>query len=108
MVRWIAQLRKGLVDFCVLLAAAEEESYVYGLVGRLREMPHLNLTEATVYPAVARLIEERLVRTTERRSPIGPPRRYLSVTAKGKRRLAEMRKHWQGVCKSVGRLMRGV
>jgi PadR family transcriptional regulator PadR len=106
MATWIPQLRKGLVDYCILLALADEESYGYGLVQRLRGVPNLDFTEATVYPALARLIEEGLVRTSLRASPLGPPRRYLSLSAEGRRRLAEMREHWIGVVGSVEALMK--
>ena len=108
MVNWVPQLRKGLVDFCVLLAVAREETYGYALVERLRGVPYLNFTESTVYPSLARLIEEGLIRTTERPSPMGPARRYLCVTADGKRRLAEMKKHWEGVCGSVETLIQAL
>lgn len=108
MAAWISQLRKGLVEFCILLVVASEEAYGYQLVQRLRETPDLSFTEGTVYPALARLIEEGLIRTTERPSPMGPPRRYLSLTRKGKRRLTEMSSHWAGVCSSVGVLMQAL
>ena len=108
MAAWVPQLRKGLVEFCILLAVAREESYGYGLVQRLRGVPNLDFTEATVYPALARLIEDGLIRTAERPSPMGPLRRYLSLTARGKRRLTEMSDHWLSVCKSVGTLMKAV
>ena len=102
---WVSQFRKGLVDFCILLVVGSEELYGYSLVRRMRDMPNLSFTEGTVYPALARLIEDNLVRTTERRSSQGPPRRYLSLTRRGRHRLAEMRAHWLGVCGSVETLM---
>ena len=105
MVTWISQLRKGLVELCILLVVGSEECYGYSLVQRLREAPNLNFSEGTVYPALTRLIEEGLIRATERPSKLGPPRRYLSLTAEGKRRLTEIRRHWQGVCNSVEMLM---
>ena len=107
MVVWISQLRKGLVEFCILLVVGSEECYGYSLVQRLRQVPNLEFTEGTVYPALARMIEEGLIRTTERASPMGPPRRYLSLTAAGKRRLAEMSDHWQRVNSSVEILTQG-
>ena len=101
MAAWISQLRKGLVEFCILLVVGGEECYGYSLVQRLRGLPNLNFTEGTVYPALARLIEDGLIRVTERPSPLGPPRRYLSLTANGKNRLKEMSDHWQSVRASV-------
>jgi PadR family transcriptional regulator PadR len=105
MAAWVSQLRKGLVEFCILLVVGGEESYGYRLVQRLRGLPNLNFTEGTVYPALARLIEDGLIRVTERSSPLGPPRRYLSLTASGKNRLKEMSDHWLSVRASVETLM---
>jgi PadR family transcriptional regulator PadR len=105
MAAWISQLRKGLVEFCILLVLESEESYGYSLVQKLRRTPNLSFTEGTVYPALGRLIEDGLVRVTERPSPMGPPRRYLSLTSGGRLRLAEMSSHWVGICSSVETLM---
>jgi PadR family transcriptional regulator PadR len=98
---WITQFRKGLVDFCILLAVHRRSLYGYSLVQMLRNAPCLEFTESTVYPALARMIDEELIRTTDRPSPMGPPRRYLSLTALGQRRLAEMRRHWTEVGLSI-------
>jgi len=101
------QLRKGLVEFCILLVVAEEQTYGYRLMKRLEDLPPLGFTKATVYPALARLIDEGLVRVRMRSSPLGPPRRYLSLTADGRQRLKHMRNQWLRVGASVEALMRG-
>jgi len=108
MAAWVSQLRKGLVEFCILLVVGGEESYGYSLVQRLRGLPNLNFTEGTVYPALTRLLEDGLIRVTERSSPLGPPRRYLSLTTNGRNRLKEMSDHWLSVCASVETLMQAM
>jgi len=95
--QWVTQLRKGLVEFCLLRALSGGRTYGYGLARRLRGLQALAFTESTVYPALARLAEEQLVAVTERSSSQGPPRRYLSLTAKGKKRLAQMDTYWREV-----------
>jgi len=104
MAAWISQLRKGVVDLCILQAVARHELYGYSLVQFLRQVPDLDFTESTIYPALARLIEEGLIRATERPSPVGPARRYLSLSAAGQRRLLEMRDYWQRVGQSIEQL----
>lgn len=106
MAAWVSQLRKGLVDLCILSAVAHDELYGYSLVQMLRGVPNLEFTESTIYPALARLIEDGLIRATERPSPVGPARRCLSLSHAGKRRLQEMRDHWAGLCQSVESLIR--
>lgn len=105
MATWVTQFRKGLVELCILRTVERGETYGYRLVKQLREVPNLEFTESTVYPALARLIEEGLVQAQERASPTGPPRRYLSLSASGKVRLDEMTDHWAGISKSVASLM---
>ena len=58
-----------------------------------------------MYPALTIMIEDGLIGVTERSSPLGPPRRYLSLTASGKNRLKEMSDHWLSVRASVETLM---
>lgn len=93
------------MEFCILLVVGREECYGYSLVQRLRELPNLSLSEGTVYPALARLIDDGLVRATRRPSPKGPPRRYLTLTAAGRKRLREMSTHWWSLRASVEALM---
>lgn len=104
MAAWISQLRKGLVDLCILQAVGQHELYGYSLVQFLRQVPHLDFTESTIYPALARLIEEGLIRATERASPVGPARRYLSLSTVGQRRLQEMHDYWRHVGQSIEQL----
>lgn len=99
--QWVSQLRKGLVEFCLLKALLQGETYGYRLVQRLRTIEGLAFTESTVYPALSRLIAEGLVGATEKPSSQGPPRRYLRLTAKGKHRLTQMETHWQQTCRDL-------
>jgi len=99
------QLRKGLVEFCILLAVAEEKTYGYQLLQRLQDLPPLGFRAGTVYPALARLIDGGLIRVAARSSPLGPPRRYLSLTADGRQRLRHMRNECLRVGASVTSLM---
>ena len=92
---WVTQLRKGLIEFAVLQVLAQEETYGYRLVQRLKGLQGLEITESTVYPVLNRLLEDADLQGREVRSSTGPPRRYFSVTPTGRRRLAEMMAYWQ-------------
>ena len=52
---WTVQVRKGLIELCILNALAEEERYGYDLVKMLVEIPGLGVTEGTIYPLLSRL-----------------------------------------------------
>lgn len=92
---WITQLRKGLLDYGVLLVLRRGESYGYQIVQDLQRFEALAVSESTVYPILGRLHHERLVRVRDVPSPEGPPRRYFSLTPAGRVRAAEMEAYWK-------------
>jgi PadR family transcriptional regulator PadR len=98
---WVTQLRKGLVEFCILTALEREQTYGYRLVQRLREIEDLAFTESTVYPVLNRLLASGLIRAEKRPSRRGPPRRYFSLTRVGSERLGRMREHWADLCRAI-------
>ena len=89
---WITQLRKGLLEYCLLGILSRGESHGYELVQSLRRIEALAVSESTVYPILARLRADKLLKVRETPSDAGgPPRRSFSLTALGRVRLAEMR-----------------
>lgn len=91
---WITQLRKGLLEYCVLLALRRGERYGYELVQALQRSEDLAVSESTVYPILARLKQEGFLKARDVPSDAGPPRRYFALTPRGKVRLAEMNAYW--------------
>ena len=104
---WAVQLRKGLVELAVLAALNEGEAYGYQLLQRLRQSDGLGVTESTVYPLLARLMDDGLVSVRAAPSPSGPPRRYYRLTALGRSRLREMAAHWCNVRDGLDALLSG-
>ena len=102
---WLAQMRKGLVEPCVLAALREGEAYGYQILQRLAAADSLGISASTVYPVLARLAADKLVRVREAPSPAGPPRRYYRLTPLGDARLAEMTASWQQVASVVNNLL---
>lgn len=101
---WVAQVRKGLVEFCVLAALRDGEAYGYQLLQRLAQTDCLAFSESTVYPVLARLAEGGMVKVRVGPSPSGPPRRYYQLTAEGRARLAGMNDYWSTVCNAIEEL----
>jgi len=100
----IAQLRKGVLEYCVLALLATEERYGYDLVTGLADAG-LTVTEGTVYPLLARLRKEGLVETEWRESDSGPPRKYYRATPSGLDQLAEFRRSWSAFRTHVDALL---
>ena len=107
MTGWITQLRKGLLEYCVLLVLRRGESYGYEIVQALKEVEDLSVSESTVYPILSRLGAEKCLRSRVVRSDAGPPRRYFSLTPRGKIRLAEMNAYWPVLVKALDELKKG-
>jgi PadR family transcriptional regulator, regulatory protein PadR len=105
---WIAQVRKGLVELCVLAALAEDEAYGYQLLQRLAGVEGLAITESTVYPILSRLTDDGLLAVRAALSPAGPPRRYYRLTPLGRARLREMAGYWRDLQTSVDLLLKHV
>ncbi|HUU90709.1 MAG TPA: PadR family transcriptional regulator [Phycisphaerae bacterium] len=104
---WVSQLRKGLVELCVLGALNDGEAYGYEILQRLAQADNLAITESTVYPILARLAKEGVLQVRVAPSPSGPPRRYYRLTDTGRARLSEMHRYWRHLTAAVDGLLSG-
>ena len=94
---WSTQLRKGMLELCILNAIKGTSLYGYDIVRKLRNIEGLVISEGTIYPILSRLKREGFVQTTIKESTEGPPRKYYELTAKGKKILNEMNGYWQDI-----------
>jgi PadR family transcriptional regulator len=89
----LRELRRGVVEFCVLALIAEGDSYAFD-ISKVLAARGLVESEGTVYPLLSRLRRDGLATTTWRESDVGPPRRYYRITADGKRALDAFAADW--------------
>jgi PadR family transcriptional regulator PadR len=82
--RRITQLRKGILELAVMGVLYRERHYGYSLVRVLAESGSISLKEGTVYPILARLDRDGLVRSEWVESDQGPPRKYYGLTSSGR------------------------
>jgi PadR family transcriptional regulator PadR len=101
----ISQLRRGTIEYCVLALLQDEPRYGFDLVRELGDVDGLVTSEGTIYPLLARLRRDRLVETSWRESPSGPPRRYYELTAAGRRALQDFAEEWARFSDAVDRLL---
>jgi len=83
--RRVTQLRKGILELAVMGSLYGEHHYGYSLVRVLMGDGSLSLKEGTVYPILTRLDKDGLVRSEWVESDQGPPRKYYSLTANGRK-----------------------
>lgn len=101
----MTQLRRGVLEYCVLALLQDEERYGYDLVVEL-SAAGLLASEGTIYPLLSRLRKDALVSTSWRESPSGPPRRYYALTAQGRAALADFTRSWTEFKHSVDDILR--
>ncbi len=99
-----AQMRKGLLEFCILLLISRKAVYASDILGRLKEAD-LIVVEGTLYPLLSRLRTEELVSYEWRESKSGPPRKYYSLTKKGKDTLKDLVTTWKSLNDSIQSLL---
>jgi PadR family transcriptional regulator PadR len=90
----LAQLRRGVIEYCVLALLRDGERYGFELV-KLLGAAGLLSSEGTIYPLLARLRGDGAVATTWRESSSGPPRRYYPLTPDGRRTLEGFSGDWR-------------
>ena len=103
---WTVQVRKGLIELCVLNALAERERYGYELVKTLVDIPGLGITEGTLYPLLSRLRLQGLVQTRLVESPEGPARKYYVLSEEGRGLRAQMLEYLDELNRGAGILRR--
>lgn len=88
------QLKRGLLDVCVLAAIKDGESYGYRIIKEMK--PYLEMSESTLYTILKRLEGAGMltVRTAEHD---GRLRKYYKITDRGRVRLAEFREEWKEI-----------
>ncbi len=91
------QLRKGMLELCVLNAMRNTSLYGYDIVRKLRGIKGLVISEGTIYPILSRLKREGFVQTTLKESTEGPARKYYELTSKGEKILSQMNNYWKDI-----------
>lgn len=97
------QLRKGVLELCVLEQLAREDSYAYEIASRLSEA--IGMGEGTVYPLMRRMQVNGLVETYLVESSTGPSRKYYRLSRAGRTQLAHDRAAWRAFARSVNALV---
>jgi PadR family transcriptional regulator PadR len=103
---WAVQLRRGVLELCVMSAISGEPRYGYDLVTELAKSEPLAAVEGTVYPLLRRLRQAGFVETSWKESPAGPPRNYYKLTPLGRQALRGMRRSWRDLVNAVDRYTR--
>jgi PadR family transcriptional regulator PadR len=99
----LVQLRKGVLDMCVLAMLAQRDGYAYDIASRLAH--DIGMGEGTIYPLMRRMQADGLVKTYLEESSSGPPRKYYQLTRAGHAALAAQRTEWTSFVASVAKVL---
>ena len=99
-----AQLKRGVLDVCVLAAIKNEDSYGYKIIKDLR--PILELSESTLYTILKRLEDSHMLvtRTAEYE---GRLRKYYHITSTGRQRIEDFKNEWKEIMEIYSFIERG-
>jgi PadR family transcriptional regulator PadR len=99
----LVQLRKGVLDLCVLALLARRDGYAYDIASRLAQ--DIGMGEGTIYPLMRRMQIDGLVKTYLEESSSGPPRKYYQLTKAGHAALAAQKAEWNTFVAGVAKVM---
>lgn len=100
-----SQLLKGILEGCVLAVIAKGENYGYEILSELEKAGFEDIGEGTLYPVLTRLDKNKLIQCRRAKSPLGPVRKYYSITAQGYDALTSFKERYLKICKSAKQIL---
>ncbi|KKQ60700.1 MAG: PadR-like protein family transcriptional regulator [Parcubacteria group bacterium GW2011_GWE2_38_18] len=100
-----AQMRRGILEFCILQVISRDKIYASEILSVLKKA-NLIVVEGTVYPLLTRLKNSGHLDYDWEESRSGPPRKYYTLTANGRTFLNELKKTWQGLSASTNSIIK--
>jgi PadR family transcriptional regulator PadR len=98
-----SQMRKGILEFCILSVIRRGEAYPSDIVAEMKTAG-LHILEGTLYPLLTRLKNAEMLNYRWEESKGGPPRKYFSLTEKGELFYKELEQTWQELSNGVNAL----
>lgn len=102
-----AQMKKGILEYCILAILEKGDAYASDLIQRLKES-NLVVVEGTLYPLLTRLKNDNLLTYRWEESTMGPPRKYYKLTPEGNSFLQELHKIWREFVETVEQIVKPI
>jgi len=96
-----AQMRKGVLELCILSVLSRGDAYANDLINKLKESQMI-VVEGTLYPLLTRQKNAGLLTYRWEESPQGPPRKYYTITELGRTYLEDLLKSWDELVETIG------
>ncbi len=98
-----AQMRKGILEYCILSILSREDSYAPKIISELKEAQMI-VVEGTLYPILTRLKNQGLLTYRWEESPQGPPRKYYTLTPEGREALRQLDESWDELIGQISKI----
>ena len=98
-----SQMRKGLLEYCILSIISRDEAYGYSILDILKTS-QLLVVEGTLYPLLTRMKNEGLLSYRWQESTGGPPRKYYTLTPDGQQLLQQLHQEWQTISTAISQI----
>jgi PadR family transcriptional regulator PadR len=98
-----AQMRKGVLEYCILLILSKNDAYASDIIKKLKES-RMIVVEGTLYPRLTRQKNAGLLNYRWEESQQGPPRKYYALTDMGREFLKDLDNSWNELINSVSSL----
>lgn len=98
-----SQMRKGLLEYCILSIISRDEAYASDILDILKTS-QLLVVEGTLYPLLTRMKNEGLLSYRWQESTGGPPRKYYTLTPDGQQLLQQLHQEWQIISTAISQI----
>lgn len=96
-----SQLMRGTLEGCILMIISEKTTYGYEILLSLKKQGFSDISEGTIYPLLLRLEKQGSIVSKLQSSPLGPKRKYYSITDEGRNYLSSFVATWTQISRSV-------
>ncbi len=104
---WTNQLRKGLLELCILNDIRHRKMYGYEIVRKFCKIKGMIISGGAIYPILSRLRRNGLVKIFMQDSPEGPTRKYYKLTEKGRDIVCQMNTYWDAIRNQTDSIQKG-
>lgn len=94
------QLKKGSIEFCVLLIISKGKIYSLDIIKELTKL-NIDAPSGTIYPLLAKLEKQEYIKYLYKDGVAGPQRKYYTITMSGKKYLNALKQEWLKLNKSI-------
>lgn len=101
-----SQMLKGTLEGCILKVISKKETYGYEISEMLHGYGFSDISEGTIYPLLLRLEKNGFITAQYRESPVGPKRKYFSISPKGLEQMDAFFASWTELSGAIDRLFK--